>query len=120
MRDYTKLRAFQESDELLIAIYRVTNKFPDSERFGLQSQLRRAALSVPTNIVEGSARASRAEYCRFLELALGSSRECCYLMTVAVRLGFASEEAHPLTQRYERLCAVLAAILLSLRKLTEK
>ena len=118
MRDYTKLRAFHESDELVIAVYQTTRDFPVSERYGLQAQIRRAALSVPTNIVEGSARTSKAEYCRFLEIALGSSRECSYLLTVAARLRLLPDGS-AVAARYETLCATLAAVLLSLRKLSD-
>ncbi len=67
MRDHTKLRAFQLADQMAFAIYKVTGSFPREEMFGLASQLRRAAVSVASNIVEGCARFSEAEYLHFLD-----------------------------------------------------
>jgi four helix bundle protein len=100
-RDHRKLEAFQIADSLVIDMYRTTQRFPVAERFGLQAQIRRAAVSVATNIVEGSARTSDTEYCRFLEIALGSAREVAYLISVSTRLGFvAQREAAVLDDRY--------------------
>ena len=75
MRDHTKLRAFELADEVAVMIYRATRSFPKEEIYGLVSQMRRAAVSVPSNIVEGCARESQSEYLRFLEIAFGSIRE---------------------------------------------
>ena len=72
MRDHTKLRAFELADEVAILIYRTTRKFPREETYGLTSQMRRAAVSVPSNIVEGCTRKSQADYLHFLEIAFGS------------------------------------------------
>ena len=92
MRDQTKLRAFELADEVVILVYRVTAGFPKEELFGLTSQLRRAAVSVPSNIVEGCARDSEAEYLRFLNIAFGSLRELHYPLNLSNRLGFLRNE----------------------------
>ena len=91
MRNHKKLRAFELADELVIMIYRATKRFPKEEVYGLRSQIRRAAVSVPSNIVEGCARESQAEYFRFLEIAFGSLRELHYQFSFARRLGYIDE-----------------------------
>ena len=91
MRDHTKLRAFELADEVAIMIYRITRNFPKEEVYGLTSQLRRAAVSVPSNIVEGCARESRVEYLRFLEISFGSLKEAHYQLHLAFRLGYADQ-----------------------------
>jgi four helix bundle protein len=88
MRDHTKLRAFELADEVAILVYRVTAGFPRQEVFGLTSQMRRAAVSVPSNIVEGCARDSEADYLRFLNIAFGSLKEVHYQLNLSKRLGF--------------------------------
>ncbi|MCK5921325.1 MAG: four helix bundle protein [Methylococcales bacterium] len=88
MRDHKKLRAFELADEVALLIYRITRDFPKSEVYGLTSQMRRAAVSVPSNIVEGCARESQAEYFRFLEIAFASLRELSYQFSLSKRLGF--------------------------------
>jgi four helix bundle protein len=78
MRDHTKLRAFELADEVALLIYKITAGFPKVELYGLTSQMRRAAVSVPSNIVEGCVRDSHADYQRFLSIAFGSLRELHY------------------------------------------
>ena len=88
MRDHTKLRAFELADEVAVLVYRVTAGFPREEMYGLTSQMQRAAVSVPSNIVEGCARDSQADYLRFLYVAFGSLRELHYQLSLSKRLGF--------------------------------
>jgi four helix bundle protein len=92
MRDHTKLRAFELAEEVAILVYRVTAGFPKEELYNLTSQTRRAAVSVPSNIVEGCARDSEADYLRFLYIAFGSLREVRYQLDLSKRLGFLSNE----------------------------
>lgn len=86
-RNHEKLSVFQKSDELAVLVYRLTTKFPADERFELRSQIRRAAVSTPTNIVEGCARSGERDYLRFLDIALGSANELSYLLHLSERLG---------------------------------
>ena len=88
MRDHTKLKAFELADEVVLLTYQVTSVFPKEEMYGLTSQMRRAAVSVPSNIVEGCARGSQADYLRFLTIAFGSLRELHYQLNLSIRLGF--------------------------------
>ena len=92
MRDHTQLRAFELADEVAMSVYRATAGFPKEELFGLTSQIRRAAVSVPSNIVEGCARDSEAEYLRFLNIAFGSLRELHYQLNLSKRLRFLRNE----------------------------
>ncbi|MBE9574458.1 MAG: four helix bundle protein [Proteobacteria bacterium] len=92
MRDHTKLRAFELADEAAVLVYRVTVKFPREELYGLTSQMRRAAVSIPSNIVEGCARDSQTDYLRFLYIAFGSLKELHYQLSLSKRLGFLSNQ----------------------------
>ena len=86
MRDHRKLRAFKLADELAVEVYKLSSELPKSEQFGLTSQMRRAAISVPANIVEGCARRTTRDFKHFLEIAMGSLREVGYLLDISCRL----------------------------------
>lgn len=90
-KPYHKLIIWQLANEFLLRIYKETKEFPREELYGLTSQLRRAALSVPTNIVEGYARRSRKELQNFLSIAVGSLAECEYLLEVARELNYITD-----------------------------
>jgi len=89
MRTHENLRAWQYSMDLVEVIYKETGTYPSEERFGLINQLRRAAVSVPSNIAEGGARGSDAEFIRFLYIARGSLSEVQTQLQIASSLGFA-------------------------------
>ncbi len=110
-RDHRKLRVFQSADEAVGVVYRITRAFPLTERYGLQAQLRRAAVSVPCNIVEGCARRSPSEYLNFLNVATGSAAETAYLLDLARRLGFLTVLDH------EAAATAYAAIVAGLKSL---
>jgi len=117
MRDHTKLKAFHLADELVLAVYRETRSFPKEELFGMTSQVRRAALSVPSNIVEGCARHTEADYLHFLNMAYGSAKELDYQLSVAFRLGYLAEASYePLREQCDQTCRTLNALMRSLRK----
>jgi len=88
MARHKDLIVFQKANELALQIYKITESFPKNEMFGLTSQIRRAALSVPTNIVEGYARRSKKELIQFINVALGSLAETEYLLDFSIRLGY--------------------------------
>ena len=117
MRDHTKLRAFELADEVAILVYRLTQQFTKEEVYGLTSQMRRAAVSVPSNIVEGCAREGETEYLRFLEIAFGSLRELHYQLSLAKRLGYVDGSIFAeCNGRLEESEKVLAALMRSIRK----
>jgi len=114
-RDPYKLEAFVLADALVVDLYRATCRFPSVERFGLQSQVRRAAVSVAANLVEGSARRSEREYLHFISIAIGSASEVRYMISLAVRLGFMDEgEGRRLGHSYGRVTRALQALVTAL------
>jgi four helix bundle protein len=104
-------------DELALDIYSITRQFPKSELYGLTSQMRRAAVSVPSNIVEGCARESQIEYLRFLEIAFGYLRELEYQYSLAKRLGYVNEVYLPgFDRKKNETQKVLGCLIRSMRK----
>ena len=88
MGDHTKLRAFELANEVALLVYRLTASFAGEELYGLTSQMRRAAVSIPSNNVEACAPKSQADTLRFHNVAFGSFRERRYQLSLSKRLGF--------------------------------
>jgi four helix bundle protein len=117
MRDPHKLSAFQLADQLAVAVYKHTQGMPPDERFGLTTQIRRAAVSIPSNIVEGCSRNSEADSLRFLDMALGSACELEYQLSLALRLGFLHEDEHrPVADLAAQTAKTLNGLIRALRK----
>ena len=93
IRSYEDIIAWQKAYALVLQIYEVTRSFPPDERFGLTQQLRRATVSVPSNIAEGWGRGSTTDYLRFLKIARGSLYEVNTQLRLAADLGFVSDPA---------------------------
>jgi four helix bundle protein len=114
-RDHRKLEVFALADRLVMDVYTVSGAFPAYERFGLQAQLRKAAVSTASNIVEGCARRTTREYLNFLSIASGSAAEAGYLTDVSKRLGFLSgSDGTRVQESYNELTARLNALINSL------
>ncbi len=96
MRPHEKLDVWGRAVDFVVEVYRATEQFPKEEKFGLTSQLRRAAVSMPANIAEGAGRTSRKEFAHFLSNAQGSASEVETELLIAYRLGFLDEA------RYQR------------------
>jgi len=87
MMPYERLTAWSSAHEFAVAVYRVTKAFPRDEQYGLSSQIRRAAFSIPANIAEGSAKRGSTEFRRFLDIAIGSFAEVSYALVFARDVG---------------------------------
>ena len=117
MKTYRDLIVWQKAMALVTEIYRVSQSFPRREDYGLTSQARRCAVSIPSNIAEGYGRNSRNEYIRFLQIALGSLFELQTQLQIAVHLGYLKKEEfeslYERTREVERMLSVL------IKRLTE-
>lgn len=114
---FEDLRVWQGAIDLAEAVYRATEAFPPSEQFGLTSQLRRAVVSVPSNIAEGWGRGSRADYVRFLRVARGSLYEVKTQLVIAGRVGLAaSDTLAPVLQSCEPLRRQLQALISAIER----
>ncbi|HRJ76165.1 MAG TPA: four helix bundle protein, partial [Anaerolineales bacterium] len=78
MKDFRQLKVWEKSHQLALAVYKVTKSFPKEELYGLTTQIRRASMSIPTNIAEGCGRNTDADFARFLQIAMGSASETEY------------------------------------------
>jgi len=117
-KGYKKLEVWKLANEFMILAYKYTKDFPRDEEFGLTSQLRRAVLSIPTNIVEGQASISKKEFLNFLNIANRSLVETEYLLEVACALGYLTKERlEELEKIKSKIGILLNGLIRSLRKL---
>lgn len=113
MQRFTELKVWQRSHALVLQVYRLTRSFPDDERFGLISQLRRAAVSAPANIAEGSKRRTGQDYARFLNQAESSLAETEYLLILSRDLEYLEADV---AQEHIRETGEIGRMLFALRK----
>ncbi len=116
MKDYKKLIVWQKSHINALMIYNLTKNFPKEERFGITSQLRRAALSVPTNIVEGCGKFTQKDFANYLQTAFGSAQETEYLSFFSSELGYLKEsEFQQADNQLNEVKAMLISLLSKVR-----
>ncbi len=116
MKDFRSLDVWKKSHELVLAIYRVTAAFPKNELYGLISQIRRAAASIPANIAEGCGRTGDAELARFLTIAMGSASELEYHLLLSRDLNFLTIDTHEtLTTQTVEIKRMLTSLIQKLR-----
>jgi four helix bundle protein len=115
IRHYRELVAWQKAMELAGAVHRLTARFPADERFGLVLQMRRCAVSVPSNIAEGQGRGTGNEFCRFLRIANGSRQELETQLLLAQSLGLmTAEQSQPVLESSEEVGRLIAGLIRSL------
>jgi four helix bundle protein len=115
LKNYKELKVWQKAYKLCLEIYRITAKFPDEERYGLTSQIRRSVVSIPSNIAEGYGRKTTRDYIRMLYISYGSVCELETQILLAGDLNFiARDELDPLKKRITEIERMLKALITSL------
>jgi four helix bundle protein len=113
VQNFKDLKVWQKAHRMVLSIYQQTVGFPAQEKFGLTNQIRRAAVSIPANIAEGSVRSSDADFARFLHIALGSASEVDYYLVLARDLKFWKDGTYQTLdadlQEIKRMLAALIA-----------
>jgi four helix bundle protein len=119
MKNHKDLKVWNDAVELSVACYEVTRKFPQIEQFGLASQMRRAAVSIASNIAEGAARTSSKEFVQFLYISLGSSSELDTQIEIAKRTGLAGlSDLERLQSQANAVSRMLQGLIKSVRRRT--
>lgn len=116
MKDFRQLKVWERAHRLALAVYKASAEFPQEELYGLTSQIRRASMSVPTNIAEGCGRGSDADFARFLQLAMGSACETEHQMLLSLDLGLLSKDDYaPLQADVEEVKRMISGLLKTVR-----
>ena len=116
MKDLRQLQVWDKAHQLALAIYKITKEFPKEELYGLTSQIRRASMSIPTNIAEGCGKYTDADFARFLQIAMGSASETEYQLLLSHDLGFLNSEQYSvLNADITEVKRMLASLLRTLR-----
>ncbi len=116
-RNHKDLEVWKQSMDLVDVVYRTTKGFPADETYGLTSQMRRAAISIPSNIAEGAARSGKKEFVQFLRVSLGSLSELETQFLISGRLGYVAEE-EPVMAQIETVRKLLHGLIRHLKKET--
>jgi len=118
-KPHKKLDAWKLSMDLVVDVYQTTNKFPGHEKYDLTGQMRRATISIPSNIAEGAARQTKKEFTQYLHMAQGSLSELDTQLELARRLQYLGDENwKPLDQRMERIDKMISGLIRHLNRKT--
>ncbi len=116
MKDFHELKVWEKAHQLSLAIYKTTLNFPKDELYGLTSQMRRASMSIPTNIAEGCGRGTDADFAHYLQIAMGSACETEYQLVLSRDLGYLPEDQHTTLQdSVQEIKRMSASLLKTLR-----
>lgn len=116
MQDYSQFKVWLKSHEFVLEVYRLTSAFPRNEEFGLTSQIRRSAISIPSNIAEGCGRETQAELVRFLWIASGSASEVEYQLKLAYDLEYIQINVYQkLSRQIDEIRKMLTGLIKSIR-----
>jgi four helix bundle protein len=121
MKDFRELKVWEKAHELTLSVYKTTSTFPKDELYGLTSQLRRASMSIATNIAEGCGRGSDADFAHFLQIAMGSACEAEYQLVLSRDLGYLRPDLYSnLQESLEEVKRMISSLLKTLRAGSKK
>ncbi len=121
MKDFRELKVWEKAHQLTLLVYQLTAAFPQDERYGLTSQIRRASMSIATNIAEGCGRGSDADFAHFLQIAMGSACETEYQLLLAQDLGYLPQDGYSVLQdSLQEVKRMIASLLKTLRITSRK
>ena len=116
MRPHKKLEVWKKAIEFVTKIYKITESFPDNEKYVLVPQIRRSAISIPSNIAEGAGRASKKEFVQFLSIAQGSTSELETQLIISNNLGFLKKENLYLLDELDEISRMIIGLIRTLKK----